>query len=282
MSVFEYHKAGNSEAQQKAALAYLLAQSSTGKATTGVLSGLTVAQETTASGKVVVAAGAAVAQSAVIDGASMLVNDTQTVLDVLGPNPVGGLPRNDIVVLDRATTGLRVITGTPNAVPTDPTVPATAVPLARLRHAASATTIPTSVIDDLRTYTQLLSGSPWRDYAPRLYGGMTGSPVVIGSTVSYARWRYVDPHTVQAVVSISRQSGTTITDGLGVDLPVPGAFRSLNCGTLGVHGSSVPTGQSGVAYMSPDKTKLIPVAYTNAYLSVNALQEIRFNVTYEV
>jgi hypothetical protein len=34
--------------------------------------------------------------------------------------------------------------------------------------------------------------------------------------------------------------------------------------------------------MSPDRTKLIPVNYANAYLSVNPSQEIRFNVTYEV
>jgi hypothetical protein len=254
-----------------------------------------VAQEATASGKVVIGAGAAVVQAAVIDGASVLGNDTALTLDVLGPNPVGGLPRNDIVVFDAATLqpisstgsgGLRVIKGAENAVPTDPTVPASAVPLARIRQIASGQTgygtIPTSIIDDLRTYPMLPRGPPGRVYPPRLYGGMTGSPVVIASTVSYARWRYVDPHTVQAVVSVSRQSGVTITDGLGVDLPVPGAFRSLNCGSLNVHGTSVPTGQSGVAYMSPDRTKLIPVNYANAYLSVNPSQEIRFNVTYEV
>jgi hypothetical protein len=287
----QYLDGGNSEAQDKLAEAYLFAQSSEGIAAPGVLSGLAVAQQTTASGKVVVGAGACIVQASRLAGADRLINDTDFVLDVLGPNPVGALPRNDIVVYDAATLsggtgGIRVILGAANAVPTDPTVPATAVPLARIRQIAQGQTgygaITSGIIDDLRTYTQLLSGSPWRDYSPRLYGGMTGSPVVIGSTVSYARWRYVDPHTVQAVVSISRQSGTTITDGLGVDLPVPGAFRSLNCGSLNVHGSSVPTGQSGVAYMSPDRTKLIPVAYTNAYLSVNPSQEIRFNVTYEV
>ena len=160
MTVFEYHHAGNSEAQQKAALAYLLAQSSVGKARAGVLVGLAVSQETTASKNVSVAAGAGAAQSAVIDGASVIINDTATVVDVLNANPMGGLPRNDLIVLDAATRSLRVIVGTPNAVPTDPTVPATATRLARVRNAAGATTVPASAIDDLRSFTSV-GGGPY-------------------------------------------------------------------------------------------------------------------------
>lgn len=155
MAQFELHNAGNTEAQQKEAVAYLLAQVSTGKAATGVLSGLAVAQTTTASGSVTVAAGAGVVQAAVLDGASVLVNDSQATLDVFTANPMSSLPRNDIVVFDTATTSLRVIIGTPSSTPSDPTIPTSCIPLARLRNAASATTIPSSAIDDLRTYTGL-------------------------------------------------------------------------------------------------------------------------------
>jgi len=163
MTQFIYHKAGNTEAQQKQALAFLLQQDSPGLASDGVLSGLGVSQTATASASVVVAAGSGASQDTVLNGASMLVLDSPFTLDVLGANPVGGLPRNDVVVFDAATVssgagGVRVLTGVPNASPTDPTVPATAVPLARLRHAASATTVPAAKIDDLRAFTHLNDG----------------------------------------------------------------------------------------------------------------------------
>ena len=169
MSQFEMFNAGNDEAAQKKSLAWLLRQVSAGKATTGVLTGLGVTQTTTASGSVVIGAGAGEAQAAVLDGASLLVNDTPLTLDVFGANPMGGLDRNDIVIFDWATLspvsggtasgGLRVLIGDGNATPTDPTIPSTAIPLARLRHAASATTIPTSKIDDLRVKTSVFGGA---------------------------------------------------------------------------------------------------------------------------
>lgn len=158
MATFGYQAAGATEAQQRQALAYLLEQVSTGLARTGILSGLVVGQTATASGSVDIGSGACVVQSSVIAGAALLVSNTTATLDVLGAHPMGGLPRNDVVVFDSVTSDFAVIVGTPNAVPTDPTVPATACPLARLRHAASATTIPTAKIDDLRVETRLFGG----------------------------------------------------------------------------------------------------------------------------
>ena len=156
MAVFEYHKAGVSEAQQKKALAYLFRQDSAGLATDGVLAGLAVTQTTTASASVNVAGGAAMVQASTGNGASLMVNDTDPQsLDVLGANPMGGLARNDIVVIDQATGSLRVIVGTPNASPTDPSVPTSALALARIRNVASATVVDTAHIDDLRVFTQL-------------------------------------------------------------------------------------------------------------------------------
>lgn len=159
MTEFIRDKAGATEAQQKKALAFLFAQASAGLATTGVLTGLAVTQTGTASTAVLVAAGAAVSQDTVGNGASQLVNDTQKTLDVLTANPVGGLPRNDLIVFDSATSSIRAIIGTPNASPTDPTLPATCAPLARIRNLASATTIPTAQIDDLRVFTYLFGVS---------------------------------------------------------------------------------------------------------------------------
>jgi len=159
MTEFELNRAGNSAAQQKLGAAFLFAQASTGLAWTGVLTGLTVAQTPTASGSVLISAGAGVVQSAVLDGASLLVNDTVKTLDIFTANPVGALPRNDIIVFDAVTATLAVIVGTPNVTPADPTTPATVLRRARLRHAASATTIPAAVIDQLGVPTGL-AGTP--------------------------------------------------------------------------------------------------------------------------
>ena len=160
MGTFQYMDGGNSEAQDRLATSFLLAQTSPGLATTGVLAGLAVTQTPTASGAVLVAAGAAPVQASVGTGVALLVNDTQATLDVFTTNPMGGLPRNDVVAFDSVTKALIAIIGTPNAAPTDPTVPDTACALARLRHAASATTIPTAKIDDLRVLTGLRLDPP--------------------------------------------------------------------------------------------------------------------------
>ena len=89
MTQFIRDKAGADEASQKKALAYLFAQDSTGLATDGVLTGLAVSQQTTASASVNVAAGAGVVQDSAGSGASMVVNDTQLALDVKAILPQG-------------------------------------------------------------------------------------------------------------------------------------------------------------------------------------------------
>lgn len=157
MAEFEALGHGGSSAFFKQFLSQLFQQSVTPMvAQTGVLgSGLAVTQTVTASGSVLVAQGIAVAQGSATAGATPLINDTVKTLDVLVANPASANPRNDIVVFDAATTSIYPVIGTPNATPTDPTVPATAVALARLRVLGSATTIPTAQIDDLRTYTRL-------------------------------------------------------------------------------------------------------------------------------
>src|SRR5690348_7179094 len=100
MTQWEYHNTANDEASERRALAYLFAQTAIGKAASGVLAGLGVAQTTTASASVVVSAGAGVIHAATVDGASLVALDSPLTLDVLGANPMGGLPRNDLVVYD--------------------------------------------------------------------------------------------------------------------------------------------------------------------------------------
>jgi len=151
---FVYDGAGNSEQQQREALSHLFMPSGT-ITRPGVVDGLDVFQTITASGSVFIFAGAALVQSSVLDGAHLLVNDTDLTLDIFTANPMGGLPRNDIIVFDSVTATIAVIVGVPLAIPADPTVPATALALARLRHAASATTIPNAKIDAIGVTTGL-------------------------------------------------------------------------------------------------------------------------------
>ena len=145
--------AGTSEDQLQQYFAYLFAQSTTGTATTGVLTGLSVVQTATASANVLVNIGAAVSQTSLTAGAEVMLNNAQKSLDVLTSNPMGAVARNDLVVFNPATAAIELVVGTPNVTPTDPTPPTGSVLLARLAHTASATTVPTSRITDLRTIT---------------------------------------------------------------------------------------------------------------------------------
>ena len=279
----EYHNGGNSEANEKQGLAALFAQSATpGVATTGVLYGLAVSQTTTASGSVQISQGAGVVQASFTDGASLLTNPDPT-LDVLTANPVGSLGRNDIVVFDALTAKVSVVVGTPNAAPTDPTVPATSLKLARLRHAANATSIPTAKVDDLRVYTSLLqpSKSGWQDFTPRVYSNMVGSETPVAGTVVYARWRMADPHTVHAVAQVTFTNATT--GGAGIDLPIPGVIRSADCGSAGLFGlGGAPTDQSGIGFMNAAMNKLIITAYSTGFRDAAAGNTLRYSVFYEV
>lgn len=286
MTEFQYLDGGNTEAQDRLATSFLFKQSATpGKAAPGVLSGLDVAQTATASGSVQIGAGACVVQGSLVEGVALLVNDTLKSLDVLTANPVGSLPRYDVVAFDSLAKAITLIVGAANASPTDPTVPSTALALARLRHTANATTIPNDHIDKLAQYTTLLPpvGSSWIDFTPKLWTtNGSGAEVVAAGTAGLSRYRYLDSHTVQAIGS-AQYTGAS-SGGARIDLPVTAAYRSLNCGTAGVFGPSAgfPASQSGVAYMTPDSAKLVCVHYNTAYLDAAAGNWFRYSVTYEV
>jgi hypothetical protein len=214
MTWFEYHNAGNSEAQQMQATSFLFTQASTGKAATGVLVGLGVTQTATASGSVVVGAGSGVVQAATLDGASLVGDVQDTTLDVLVASPMGSVPRNDIVIADRATGSIRVLIGSPNVTPADPTVPSSALPLARIRNAANATTVPSSAIDDLRVTTTLNVPPPptptWTSFTPTWAAAGTGLAIGSGSLTG----RYLDVAKVRHVhIELSRGSDSNFGSG---------------------------------------------------------------------
>lgn len=153
-------RAGEQEKEFRQLFAYLLEQSGTGQVKPGVLPGpsparLQVQQTTTASSSVQVIWGVAVVQDVRTDGVVPLVSNSTKTINVLGPNPMGALPRNDLVVFDAVVGAIVVVTGTPNASPADPVPTNSHLKLARIRHAANATTVPSSAIDDLRTYTRM-------------------------------------------------------------------------------------------------------------------------------
>ena len=173
MPEFKVARRGESEAEFRQFLAYLFSGP-------GVLSGLAVAQTTTASASVTVGAGLANVVRSTLAGSEPLINNAAKTLDVLTANPLGGVPRNDIVVFDADTSTIRAIIGTPNATPTDPTVPASAVRLARLRHVtANAGTIPSSAIDDLRPWARV-GGGPFASCA----GSYTHTATIVPNSIA--------------------------------------------------------------------------------------------------
>jgi hypothetical protein len=173
------------EAQFRQWLAYQFEQASTGVAKTGVIAGLGVTATTPSpSGSVVVGKGAAICQPS--SQAFPLIEPADETFDVFTANPMQFVnnPRNDVIVLDQVTGLVTNLVGTPNAVPSsgEQSVPATAVPLARLRHAANATTIPSTVIDDLRVFTSFSpEGAGWVTAAAAGFTAASGFSSLAGT-----------------------------------------------------------------------------------------------------
>lgn len=168
---FKSWTTAETEPQFRQLMAYLFKQDSIGKASTGVLAGYGVAATSPSpSGSVVVGAGAAICQPTTSGGVFPLLQPADETVDVFTTNPMQFVnnPRNDIVIADQVTGATKVLIGTPNVTPSlgEPSVPSTAVPLARLRHLANATTIPGAQMDDLRDDTYLAdpAKTSWSSY----------------------------------------------------------------------------------------------------------------------
>jgi hypothetical protein len=233
---FEFLRAGNSEATEKKALNALFAS------TSGVLSGLVVTQTTTASGSVLIASGSALVHPSAVS-ASLLGNDTQKTLDVFTLNPVGGLPRNDIVEFDQITAAIIVHVGVPNATPTDPTVPATSVALARLRHAASALDIPTAKIDTLIVNTTLRGVSVQTSYTPTLTQG-----VGRGVTVNYAKYA-VNAKTCSGTVQMTSTGANSGGSAITIPPPLTAAVDAIAVGTFTFFIAATSARRAGTVFL---------------------------------
>lgn len=276
-----YHSAGNTEANEKQGLAALLQQSTVGIAKTGVLTGLAVTQTATASTSVQIAQGAGVVGSSLTAGASLLTNPDPT-FDVLTANPVGSLPRNDIVVFDSVTAKVAVIVGSPNASPVDPTVPNTALKLARIRNAANATNIPASALDDLRVFTSLLAPTP-ADTQWVTSGFTAGSGWAIGS---YMKARMVDGRYIDIRGEVKKTGsavrGANYSDpapgNLSPDqtlVTVPAAFCPVGIGQDGLIAQARSDGTAGPAQLFPSGAVLLTSVTTNGIINVG--EAVRFS-----
>lgn len=120
----------------------------------------------------------------------------------------------------------------------------------------------------------------WVNFSPAVYTNMLGTPTTISRTVEYARYRRIDSLVIAhaAVVCNATTSG-----GVGIDLPVPAAYRHHVIGGLVLTGSgTLPEDQSGVAWMYTDLAKVVLVGYTQGYRNVGAAGQIlRYSVVYE-
>lgn len=245
MTIVKSLRTGEQEAEFRQLWSYLLEQSSTGKAKTGVLAGCAVAATTpSATGSVVIGVGLANVQPTTGGGAfPELVTAAETV-DVFTANPMQfeTNPRNDIIGItqDGAAT---VLVGTPNAIPTDPTVPSTVVPLWRLRHAAGATTITPQAADDLRASISLNVTEPgWVTYTPAWTADVTNPNPGNGSVTG--RYKAGRDGMVDAIVVVkmgtsgqSQGSGSySLSLPVAADLTEP--FAMSGTGVYNTNGKS--------------------------------------------
>lgn len=120
----------------------------------------------------------------------------------------------------------------------------------------------------------------WNAYTPTLKNATTLA--TLPSSAAAGDWIAVGKM-IHCRGSITSTNATT--GGAQVSLPaaagVPASI-SLNCGTIGVWGSTFPTDQSGIARMSNDLSGLIVMAFTSGYRDATAGSAIRWSVTYEV
>jgi hypothetical protein len=256
MTVVKSLRTSEQEGEFRQLWSYLYEQVSTGKAATGVISGCAVSATTPSpSGSVVIGTGLAVCQPTTGGGAfPFLVTAAETV-DVFTNNPMQfvNTPRTDIVGIDQTTGQAAVLVGTPNAIPSPPTVPSTFVPLAQLRHAANATTIPASVIDDLRvTVDPAAPTGVWKDL-----GRASG----VGGTLKYRlRGQECDVAidvtgsfpagftALSAAGALPAEARPSLTPPRGVAYTGSGtAMGSVEVLTAGTINVQVPAGTAGVA-----------------------------------
>jgi hypothetical protein len=191
---------------------------------------------------VIVGRGAGVVQSSLTTGVEPLVSNADKTLDVLGASPMGALPRYDLIVFNPASAAIEAVIGTPNASPTDPAAPTGSLLLARIRNAASATTIPTSAIDDLRVTTTLnvpIADPSWTSYTP-VWSQIGGTVLNVNSGSLTGKWR-ANGKQITAQVTLTRAADSNVgTAAYAFSLPFVGGDINGNGTGVVVRGTEVP------------------------------------------
>lgn len=121
-----------------------------------------------------------------------------------------------------------------------------------------------------------VEGFGWTNFTPKVYSG--GGTTQVPGTVSYAKYRQLGK-VVWAMATVT--FGANATGGAAVDLPVPAAFRHLDCGSCALFGSSVPSTQCGAAVMTSSLDKLVVTSFTGGFLDATSGQNIRYSICYE-
>lgn len=125
-----------------------------------------------------------------------------------------------------------------------------------------------------------IAGDGWTDYPCEIRTD-TGTGPAPGSVITFARYRKIGK-TVDVMMEGSTPTAVT---NCAVMLPAAAGVpyrRYLNCGTLRVFPDSSPADQTGLAFMSAGKDRVIVAAKTNGYRDSPAGSTIRMQITYEV
>ncbi len=156
-------------------------------------------------------------------------------------------PRNDIVCIDRSTGAYYVSTGTENAAPVDPQMPANKIALARVRLSPGITAITNDLIDDLRVPGFGILGAV--SAAAAELNGTVGTATLgtIGGNMALvaANFNYEPPKFVITVGNTSNTlpAASTIAAGKCVELiNQSGGSATFTCSgtdTIGQFGASI-------------------------------------------
>jgi hypothetical protein len=123
--------------------------------------------------------------------------------------------------------------------------------------------------------TLTVSGFTYSSFSPNVYTG--GGSSTVSRTVNNARyWRLGSLVLAQADVTVN----TNTSGGVAIDLPVTSAVRLFNCGTCALTGSGTPADQSGMAFMTADRAKLVVVAFSTGFRDASSGQALRYSVMY--
>lgn len=125
------------------------------------------------------------------------------------------------------------------------------------------------------------ASSAWTDFSSTIvaYDHVSTTSAVVASSPILAKYR-LSGKTVWAQAEVTINAATT--GGVALALPFTAKDRNLNCGTAALFGTTTPSDQCGIAYMSGNKDKIVIVAYTNGFRDAANGAVFRYNVVYEI